>query len=90
MGRAKSRRVKTPNGAGSVIPRSDGRWMARYSTTDVLAALASGGLAEGAERASFPGQGEDIVRGAFAEPVPLFGSRTRSASRAGVVGFPEL
>jgi integrase len=34
MARAKSRRVKTPNGAGSVILRSDGRWMARYSTTD--------------------------------------------------------
>lgn len=34
MPRAKSKRVKTPNGAGSVILRSDGRWMARYSTTD--------------------------------------------------------
>jgi integrase len=34
MARGKSRRVKTPNGAGSVILRSDGRWMARYSTTD--------------------------------------------------------
>ena len=32
--RAKSRRVKTPNGAGSVTLRSDGRWMARYTTTD--------------------------------------------------------
>lgn len=31
---AKSKRVKIPNGAGSVILRSDGRWMARYSTAD--------------------------------------------------------
>jgi integrase len=32
--RAAAKRVKTPNGAGSVTLRSDGRWMARYTTTD--------------------------------------------------------
>ena len=32
--RAKSKRVKTPNGAGSVTLRSDGRWMARYTVED--------------------------------------------------------
>lgn len=34
MPRTKSKRVKIPNGAGSVIRRSDGRYMARYTTTD--------------------------------------------------------
>ena len=34
MARANTKRVKTPNGAGSVIRRSDGRWMARYTTSD--------------------------------------------------------
>ena len=34
MVRSKSRRVKLPNGAGSIVLRSDGRWMARYSTED--------------------------------------------------------
>lgn len=33
MGR-RSRRVKTPNGGGSILLRSDGRWMARYSVRD--------------------------------------------------------
>jgi hypothetical protein len=32
--KAKSKRIKTPNGAGSITLRSDGRWMARYTTED--------------------------------------------------------
>jgi integrase len=32
--KAKSRKLKLSNGAGSVIQRSDGRWMARYTTRD--------------------------------------------------------
>jgi integrase len=34
VARPKSRRVKMPNGAGSIVLRSDGRWMARYSPED--------------------------------------------------------
>src|SRR5438309_1546834 len=34
MSRTRSRRVKIPNGAGSVYQRRDGRWHARYTTTD--------------------------------------------------------
>src|SRR5712692_2547081 len=32
--KSKSKRVKSPNGAGSVLQRSDGRWMARYTVPD--------------------------------------------------------
>ena len=35
----KSKRVKMPNGAGSVVQRSDGRWMARYTTVDPATGL---------------------------------------------------
>lgn len=34
MARPKAKRVKMPNGAGSILRRSDGRWMARYTTED--------------------------------------------------------
>lgn len=32
--RTKSKRIKMPNGAGSITQRSDGRWMARYTAVD--------------------------------------------------------
>lgn len=32
--KAKSKKVKTANGMGSIVLRSDGRWMARFTTTD--------------------------------------------------------
>jgi integrase len=34
MSKSKSKRVKSPNGAGSVLQRSDGRWMGRYTAPD--------------------------------------------------------
>ena len=34
MRRSKSKKLKTPNGGGSVVLRPDGRWMARYTTPD--------------------------------------------------------
>src|SRR2546421_8323401 len=34
MARSKSKRLKTPNGVGSITLRKDGLWMARFTTTD--------------------------------------------------------
>jgi hypothetical protein len=34
MAKSRSRKLKTPNGAGSVVKRWDGRWMARYTVRD--------------------------------------------------------
>ncbi len=34
MARSKAKRIKLPNGAGSLYLRQDGRWHARYTTTD--------------------------------------------------------
>ncbi len=34
MSKRKSKRVKSPNGAGNIIQRSDGRWMGRYTIPD--------------------------------------------------------
>ena len=39
MARAKSKKVKTANGMGSIVLRSDGRWMARFTTTDPATGL---------------------------------------------------
>jgi integrase len=34
MSKRKSKRIKAPNGAGNIIQRSDGRWMARWTELD--------------------------------------------------------
>ena len=34
MSKRKSKRIKAPNGAGNIIQRSDGRWMARWTEVD--------------------------------------------------------
>jgi hypothetical protein len=39
MPRTKSKRVKMPNGAGSIYQRRDGRWHARYTTPDPATGL---------------------------------------------------
>jgi hypothetical protein len=39
VARATSKKVKTANGMGSIVLRSDGRWMARFTTTDPATGL---------------------------------------------------
>jgi hypothetical protein len=34
VAKSKGRRLKSPNGAGSIMKRSDGRWDARYTIRD--------------------------------------------------------